>query len=82
MRFRIATLNLEQSCKNWQQRRRLVAQQLAELNPDLLALNEIHVRNRPAAGCNRRPANNSIGHTDCCSSRKQERRDAFRVKGC
>ena len=43
MSFRIATLNLEQSCKNWQQRRRLVAQQLAELNPDLLALNEIHM---------------------------------------
>ena len=47
MSFRIATLNLAQNYKNSQRRRRLVVQQLAELNPDLLALNEIHVPEQP-----------------------------------
>jgi endonuclease/exonuclease/phosphatase family metal-dependent hydrolase len=43
MNLRIATLNLEQNHKNWQRRRQLIVQQLAKLNPDMLALNEIHI---------------------------------------
>lgn len=43
MNVRIATLNLEQNLKNWERRRELVVHQLGELNPDMLALNEIHI---------------------------------------
>ena len=43
MKLRVATLNLEQNLKNWQRRRDLVVEQLAQLNPDMLALNEIHI---------------------------------------
>jgi endonuclease/exonuclease/phosphatase family metal-dependent hydrolase len=43
MNLRIATLNLEQNRKNWQRRRELICEQLTELNPDMLALNEIHI---------------------------------------
>lgn len=43
MVFRIATLNLEQDHKRWPARRELIVQQLGELNPDMLALNEIYV---------------------------------------
>ena len=43
MKFRIVTFNLEQNHKKWSQRRRLIVKQLAELNPDMLALNEIHI---------------------------------------
>jgi len=43
MVLRIATLNLEQDHKCWEARRDLVAAQMAELNPDMLALNEIHI---------------------------------------
>jgi endonuclease/exonuclease/phosphatase family metal-dependent hydrolase len=43
MILRIATLNLEQDHKCWDARRQLVAAQLADLHPDLMALNEIHV---------------------------------------
>ncbi len=43
MILRIATLNLEQDHKRWDERRELIAQQVAELNPDLWALNEIHI---------------------------------------
>ena len=42
MILRIATLNLEQNHKCWQTRRELVVQQLGELKPDMLALNEIY----------------------------------------
>ena len=42
MVIRIATLNLEQNHKCWDLRRELIAAQLGELNPDILALNEIH----------------------------------------
>jgi endonuclease/exonuclease/phosphatase family metal-dependent hydrolase len=41
--FRIATLNLEQDHKCWELRRDLIVAQAAELDPDFLALNEIHV---------------------------------------
>ena len=43
MILRIATLNLEQNHKCWQARRELIVQQLGELKPDMLALNEIHI---------------------------------------
>jgi endonuclease/exonuclease/phosphatase family metal-dependent hydrolase len=43
MIFRIATLNLEQDHKRWNARRKLIAAQMEDLNPDLLALNEIHL---------------------------------------
>ena len=43
MAFRIATLNMEQNHKRWELRRELIIQQLAELRPNLLALNEICV---------------------------------------
>ena len=43
MIVRIATLNLEQDHKCWETRRELIAAQLEELNPDILALNEIHL---------------------------------------
>jgi endonuclease/exonuclease/phosphatase family metal-dependent hydrolase len=41
MNLRIATLNLEQNHKRWELRRELIAAQLEELKPDILALNEI-----------------------------------------
>jgi endonuclease/exonuclease/phosphatase family metal-dependent hydrolase len=43
MTLRIATLNLEQDHKCWDLRRELIVAQLVELNPDILALNEIHL---------------------------------------
>ena len=43
MIFRIATLNVEQNHKCWEARRELIVQQLGELRPDMLALNEIHI---------------------------------------
>ena len=41
MSFRVATLNLEQNHKRWLDRRELIADQLAQLRPDVLALNEV-----------------------------------------
>ncbi len=41
MSFRVATLNLEQDHKRWLYRRELIADQLAQLRPDVLALNEV-----------------------------------------
>jgi endonuclease/exonuclease/phosphatase family metal-dependent hydrolase len=43
MILRIATLNLEQNHKCWQARRELIVQQLEELSPAMLTLNEIHI---------------------------------------
>ena len=43
MILRIATLNLEQNHKCWQARRELIIQQLDDLRPAILALNEIHI---------------------------------------
>jgi endonuclease/exonuclease/phosphatase family metal-dependent hydrolase len=43
MILRIGTLNLEQNHKRWEARRELIAGQLKDLHPDLLALNEIHI---------------------------------------
>jgi hypothetical protein len=41
MPWRMATLNLEQNHKRWDARRELVIDQLAALQPDAVALNEI-----------------------------------------
>jgi hypothetical protein len=41
MPWRMATLNLEQNHKRWDARRELVIDQLAALQPDVVALNEI-----------------------------------------
>lgn len=43
MQLRIATLNLEQDHKCWAARRELIAAELPQLNPDIWALNEIHI---------------------------------------
>jgi endonuclease/exonuclease/phosphatase family metal-dependent hydrolase len=41
MTFRIATLNLEQDHKRWPERRELIIEQLGQLQPDIVALNEV-----------------------------------------
>jgi endonuclease/exonuclease/phosphatase family metal-dependent hydrolase len=43
MVIRVATLNLEQNHKCWDERRELIAAQMLEVRPDLWALNEIHI---------------------------------------
>lgn len=43
MIFRVATLNLEQDHKRWDERRSLIVEQFAGLRPDVWALNEIHI---------------------------------------
>ena len=43
MTFRIATFNLHQGFKRWEERRELIVEQLGELSPDILSLNEISV---------------------------------------
>src|SRR6185437_10043311 len=48
MVLRIATLNVEQNHKRWEARRELIAQQFADLNPDIWALNEIHIPTQSA----------------------------------
>ena len=48
MRFRVATLNHEQDHKRWEARRGLIAEQLAALRPDVLALNEVCLPRRSA----------------------------------
>ena len=48
MVLRIATLNLEQDHKRWHERREPIAQQVADLNPDMWALNEIHIPTQTA----------------------------------
>lgn len=41
MSFRVATLNLGRNEKRWEERRHLIVQQMAEVKPDVFALNEI-----------------------------------------
>ena len=41
MGFRIATLNLEQDHKRWDDRRALIVEELGDLKPDVFAINEI-----------------------------------------
>jgi hypothetical protein len=43
MVFRIATLNLEQDHKRWEQRRELILAQSGDLRPDVFTLNEVCV---------------------------------------
>jgi endonuclease/exonuclease/phosphatase family metal-dependent hydrolase len=43
MRFRIATFNLHGAHRRWEERRELIVQQLINLNPDVLCLNEVLV---------------------------------------
>lgn len=41
--FRIATFNLHQGLRRWSERRHLILEQLAELRPDVLCLNEVAI---------------------------------------
>jgi beta-glucosidase len=41
MNLRVATLNLEQDHKRWEKRRELIVEQLAAIDPDLFAMNEV-----------------------------------------
>ncbi len=41
MTFRIATLNLEQDHKRWPERRTLILEQLGQIRPDILTINEV-----------------------------------------
>ena len=50
MRFRIATLNLEQDHKRWDARRPLIVAEIARLKPDVMAFNEICVPRQTARG--------------------------------
>ena len=43
MKLRIATLNMEQDHKRWALRRELIVEELAALDPDLFAINEVCV---------------------------------------
>lgn len=43
MNLRVATLNMEQDHKRWAMRRELVVEQLAAIDPDLFAMNEVCV---------------------------------------
>jgi len=48
MRLRVATLNLEQDHKRWDQRRELVVEQMGALRPEVFALNEVCVPRQTA----------------------------------
>jgi len=41
MKLRVATLNMEQDHKRWEKRRELIIEQLAAIDPDLFAMNEV-----------------------------------------
>ncbi|MBI4202016.1 MAG: endonuclease/exonuclease/phosphatase family protein [Chloroflexi bacterium] len=45
MPFRVATFNLHQGFREWEHRRELVLAQLGAMRPDILALNEVSLRN-------------------------------------
>ena len=55
--WRMATLNLEQNHKRWDVHRELVIDQLAVLQPDVVALNEICLPCRPGGGSSAQPVN-------------------------
>jgi endonuclease/exonuclease/phosphatase family metal-dependent hydrolase len=48
MNIRIATLNMEQDHKRWDLRRELIVEQLAEIDPDLFAMNEVCIPRQTA----------------------------------
>ena len=50
MRFRVATLNLEQDHKRWDARRDLIHAELDRLKPDIMALNEVCIPRQSARG--------------------------------
>jgi endonuclease/exonuclease/phosphatase family metal-dependent hydrolase len=62
MTLRVASLNLEQDHKCWEQRRELIAAQLTKLHPDLWALNEIHIPSQTGRWLQRK-AENHLGVT-------------------
>jgi endonuclease/exonuclease/phosphatase family metal-dependent hydrolase len=50
MRFRVATLNLEQDHKRWDARRDLIHAEIGCLKPDIMALNEVCIPLQSARG--------------------------------
>ena len=50
MRFRVATLNLEQDHKRWDARRDLIHAEIDRLKPDIMAFNEVSVPRQSARG--------------------------------
>jgi endonuclease/exonuclease/phosphatase family metal-dependent hydrolase len=50
MRFRVATLNLEQDHKRWEARQPLIGAEIGRLKPDVMALNEVCVPLQTARG--------------------------------
>ena len=50
VQFRIAVLNHQKAMDRWERRRELVVEQLGELRPDMLALNEIDLPTESARG--------------------------------
>jgi endonuclease/exonuclease/phosphatase family metal-dependent hydrolase len=48
MKLRIATLNMEQDHKRWDLRRELIIEQLAAIDPDLFAMNEVCIPRQSA----------------------------------
>ena len=50
MRFRVATLNLEQDHKRWNARRDLIQAEIGRLKPDMMAFNEVCIPRQSARG--------------------------------
>jgi c-di-GMP-binding flagellar brake protein YcgR len=75
MILRIATLNLEQDHKCWEARREIVAAQMAELNPDMLALNEIHIPTQTGRWLQRSVTNRARRPKDCLRDIRPSRRE-------
>ena len=50
MRFRVATLNLEQDHKRWDARRELIQAEIGRLKPDIMAFNEVCIPLQSARG--------------------------------
>jgi endonuclease/exonuclease/phosphatase family metal-dependent hydrolase len=50
MRFRVATLNLEQDHKRWDARRGLIQAEIGRLKPDIMAFNEVCIPLQSARG--------------------------------
>lgn len=70
MVFRIATLNLEQDHKRWEQRRELILGQSGDLRPDVFTLNEVCVPLQTARWI-QQAARGPSGHTICPDSANQ-----------
>ncbi len=62
MSFRVVTLNLEQDHKRWERRRPLIEAELARLNADVVALNEVSIPLQTARGL-KQAARAAIGKT-------------------